>query len=147
MPKKKWSSIPRVCFKDAVPQLHPNASAQHHHAKILFYMLPRMDQKQFRTAIYKLHNSHPVEGARAVSWLFSTIARRLPREDRKNISDAAEQLMEEAVAMRKIGKLWSSETAWEAVHGKEPRQLPRYHSADSFFAPLKNGRPSAGETA
>ena len=134
MPKKRCQSIPRLCFKDAAPQLSPNAPEQMHKARLLFFLIQRMDQKQFRTAINKLHNSHPVEGPRAVSWLFSTMARRIPHEDRQTISDAAEQFMEEAVAMRKIGKLWSSETAWEAVHGKEPRTLPRYHSADSFFA-------------
>ena len=137
---KKWSSIPPLCFKDAAPpQLHPKAPAQYHHARLLFFLLPRMDQRQFTVALNRLHNSHYAEGAKAVSWLFSTIARRLPRENRKYLNDAAERLMEEGVAMRKIGKIWSSETAWEAVHGEPPRTLPRYHSADSFFAPPKNG--------
>ena len=140
MPKKRWSSIRHLSFKDAAPpQLHPKAPAQMHHAKLLFFLLPRMDQRQFTVALNRLHNSHYAEGAKAVSWLFSTIARRLPRENRKYLNDAAERLMEEGVAMRKIGKLWSSESAWEAVHGEPPRTLPRYHSADSFFAPPKNG--------
>ena len=93
-----------------------------------------MSCAQWSLALRRLHNSHPVEGAAATSWICSTMARRLPKPERKRMLEAAARLMNESVGMRKIGKLWSSESAWDAVHAEPARVLPRYHSADSFFA-------------
>ena len=69
----------------------------------------------------------------------STMARgRLPKPERKRMRKAASKLMNESVGMRKVGKLWSSESAWDAVHAEPARVLPRYHSAESFFLRQKH---------
>ena len=139
---RKWQSTRRVSFSDVVPQLHPKASPQMHHARLLLGLLPRLDEQSFSRLTRRLHNSHAWEGPASVSWMCSTMARRLPAKEKKQMLETADRLMGESVAMRKVGKLWSSETAWEAVHGKELRTLPRYHSSESFFAPSENGRTS-----
>ena len=54
------------------------------------------------------------------------MARRLPKPEQKRMLEAAARLMNESVGMRKIGKLWSSESAWDAVHAEPARVLPRY---------------------
>ena len=144
---RKCPSTRRVSFEDVVPRLHPNAPPQMHHARTLLSLLPLLDRQYFSQAVTRLHNSHPVEGAAAVSWICSTMARRLPPLERKQMLERADRLMAESVGMRKIGKLWSSESAWEAVHGEPPRTLPRYHSAESFFLPFENGPMSAEPTA
>ena len=144
---RKWQSTRRVSFDDVVPKLHPRASPQMHHARTLLGLLPLLDCQHFSLAVRRLHKSHPVEGAAAVSWICSTMARRLPPLERKQMLERADRLMAESVGMRKIGKLWSSESAWEAVHGEPQRTLPRYHSAESFFLPFSNGPTSAGPTA
>ena len=136
---KKCQSTRQVSFCDAVPSLHPNASPQMHRARILLGLLPRMSCAQWSLAMRKLHNSHPVEGAAATSWICSTLARgNLPKPERKRLRKAANRLMNESVGMRKVGKLWSSESAWDAVHGEPARVLPRYHSAESFFLRQKH---------
>ena len=147
MRRKRCQSTRRLCFSDVVPPLHPQASPQMHHARLLLELLPRLDCQRFSRLMRRLHNSHPSEGPASVSWMCSTMARRLPAKEKKQMLETADRLMGESVAMRKVGKLWSSETAWEAVHGKEPRTLPRYHSSESFFAPSENGRTSAREIA
>ena len=142
MPRKTCPSIRGLSFEDVVPRLHPGAAPQFHHARTLLALLPRLDCQHFSRAVRRLHNSHAIHGPASVSWMCSTMARRLPAKEKKQMLETADRLMGESVAMRKVGKLWSSETAWEAVHGKEPRTLPRYHSSESFFAPSENGRTS-----
>ena len=144
---RKCPSTRRVSFDDVVPKLYPRASPQMHHARTLLGLLPLLDCQHFSLAVRRLHKSHPVEGAAAVSWICSTMARRLPPLERKQMLERADRLMAESVGMRKIGKLWSSESAWEAVCGEPPRTLPRYHSAESFFLPFENGPTSTGSTA
>ena len=144
---RKCPSTRRVCFEDVVPRLHPNAPPQMHHARTLLSLLPLLDRQYFSQAVTRLHNSHPVEGAAAVSWICSTMARCLPPKEKKQMFERADRFMAESVGMRKIGKLWSTESAWEAVHGEAPRTLPRYHSAESFFLPFENGPTSARPTA
>ena len=144
---RKCPSIRGLSFEDIVPNLHPGAAPQFHHVRTLLALLPRLDCQHFSLAVRRLHQSHPVEGAASVSWICSTMARRLPPKERKQMLERADRLMAESVGMRKIGKLWSSESAWEAVHGEPPRTLPRYHSAESFFLPFSNGPTSTGSTA
>ena len=143
---RKCPSTRRVSFDDVVPRLHPNAPPQMHHARTLLSLLPLLDRQYFSQAVTRLHNSHPVEGAAAVSWICSCMSRCLPPKEKRQMLERADRLMAESVGMRKIGKLWSSESAWEAVHGEPPRTLPRYHSAESFFLPFSNG-PSTKQTA
>ena len=137
MPKKCQSILP-VFFCDVVPPIHHSACPQMHRARILLGLLPRMSCAQWSLAIRRLHISHPVEGPASVSWMCSTMARRLPKPERKRMLEAASKLMNESVGMRKVGKLWSSESAWDAVHGEPARVLPRYHSAESFFLRQKH---------
>ena len=144
---RKCPSIRRVSFDDVVPRLHPKAPPQMHHARTLLSLHPLLDRQYFSRAVRRLHNSHPVEGAAAVSWICSSMARCLPPKEKRQMLERADRLMAESVGMRKIGKLWSSESAWEAVHGGPQKTLPRYHSAESFFLPFENGPTSAGQTA
>ena len=134
---RKWSSTQQVSFEDVVPKLHPSASPQMHLARLLLHQLPRLDEQHFSRLVRRLHHSHPIEGGKAVSWMCSTIARRLPPKEKKHMLETADRLMAESVAMRKVGKLWSSESAWEAVHGEPQKTLPRYHSSESFFLPFR----------
>ena len=143
---RKCPSTRRVSFEDVVPKLHPKAPPQMHHARTLLSLLPLLDRQYFSQAVTRLHNSHPVEGAAAVSWICSTMARCLPPKEKKQMLERADRFMAESVGMRKIGKLWSTESAWEAVHGEPQKILPRYHSAESFFLPFSNGPTSAGPT-
>ena len=143
---RKCPSTPQVYFENVVPRLHPNAPPQMHHARTLLSLLPLLDRQYFSQAVTRLHNSHPVEGAASVSWICSSMARCLPPKEKRQMLETADRLMKESVGMRKIGKLWSSESAWEAVCGEPPRTLPRYHSAESFFLPFENGPTSAGPT-
>ena len=143
---RKCPSIRGLSFEDVVPNLHPGAPPQMHHARTLLALLPRLDCQHFSRAVRRLHNSHAIHGPASVSWMCSTMARRLPRREKRQMLETADRLMGESVGMRKIGKLWSSESAWNAVHQESPRTLPRYHSAESFFLPFSNG-PSTKQTA
>ena len=144
---RKCPSIRGLSFEDVVPNLYPGAPPQMHHARTLLALLPRLDCQHFSRAVRRLHNSHAIHGPASVSWMCSTMARRLPRREKRQMLETADRLMGESVGMRKIAKLWSSESAWNAVHGESPRTLPRYHSAESFFLPFSNGNTSTRQTA
>ena len=142
MPVNSASLFRRRCAEAASKR-----PPQMHHARTLLSLLPLLDRQYFSQAVTRLHNSHPVEGAASVSWICSCMARVLPPKEKRQMLERADRFMAESVGMRKIGKLWSSESAWEAVHGEPPRTLPRYHSAESFFLPFSNGPTSAGQTS
>ena len=146
MRRKRCPSTQRVSFEDVVPKLHPGAAPQFHHARTLLALLPRLDCQHFSRAVRRLHNSHAIHGPASVSWMCSTMARRLPPREKRQMLETADRLMGESVGMRKIGKFWSSESAWNAVYGESPRTLPRYHSAESFFLSFGNGPTDTRET-
>ena len=137
---KKCQSIARKSFSVDCPKLHKdaNASPQLIQARALLRMMPLIDKERWEKGIQKLRRSNQIEGPRAVSWMFSSMARILPPgEDRRKTLETADTLMEEAVVMRKIQKGWKKywENPLEPIFEKPERILPRYHSAESFFLP------------
>ena len=135
---KKCQSTRRVSCSAGLPPLRKDASPQLIQARTLLRLMPLLDQARWEKAIETLRQSNQVEGPRATSWMFTTIAGMMPPgKDRRETLEAADALMEESIIMRKIEKGWSKywKTPLEPIFEKPERILPRYHSAESFFLP------------
>ena len=91
----------------------------------------KMDREEFKRRLQALRASDLVEGALALHWLFSAIARKVgPGKDRIFFLEQADIVMEEAIAMRKLKKGYSQYgmSPWDVVHWRPPAWLPRYSS-------------------
>ena len=120
------AELMRACAQ--VPQAPVTASPQLRRARELLTTLP-LNRQEFIQHIQKMHTADPVQGPLNLHWCFSALARVLPPgTGREYFQGVAQTALREGLGMRKVQKALEGIDVWDEVHGRPPKQLPRYHS-------------------